>query len=72
MANIKSEQLRSDLSLEINYDQPLTIKNIINKTINILGKENCEIIKILNKKVLCYKHDNKKEILLKREIRYLM
>ena len=33
MANIKSEQLRSDLSLEINYDQPLTIKNIINKQI---------------------------------------
>lgn len=71
MANIKSEQIRSDLSLELDFDQPLNVTEIINKLIIVLGKENCTIEKILNKKVLVYSHDNKKEYLLLAAITYM-
>ncbi|MDD2180952.1 MAG: hypothetical protein PHW32_01130 [Bacilli bacterium] len=71
MANIKSEQLRSDLSLELEYDQPLSTKEMIKKLINILGKNNCETTKINNKNILIYNHDNKKEYLLLASITYM-
>lgn len=71
MANIKSEQIRSDLSLEIDYDQPLSVSNIIKCLENLLGKENCQIEKIRNKKVLCYKHEDKIEVLILASITYM-
>ena len=71
MANLKSEQLRSDLSLEINSDQPLSISEMIKNIENILGKDNCFIEKINNKKLLCYKHIDKIEVLLLAAITYM-
>lgn len=71
MANLKSEQLRSDLSLEIDEDQPLSKKEMKESIISILGKDNCFIEKFDNKKLLCYKHNNKIEILLVAAITYL-
>ena len=41
MANIKSEQIRSDLSLELDYDQHLSTSLMIKTIENILGKDNC-------------------------------
>ena len=35
--NLKSQQLRSDLSLEIDFDQTLTSKQIKEQLINTLG-----------------------------------
>lgn len=76
MANLKSEQLRSDLSLEIDLDQALTPKQMQNKLIEILGKENCEIEKLIlndnkTKNVLVYHNKCKKEYLLLSAITYL-
>ena len=45
MANLKSEQIRSDLSLDINSDQPLSISEMSKNIENILGKNNCYIEK---------------------------
>ena len=64
MANIKSEQIRSDLSLELDYDQHLSTSLMIKTIENILGKDNCSIERFNNKKLLCYKHHEKKDILL--------
>lgn len=71
MANLKSEQIRSDLSLDINSDQPLSISEMIKNIENILGKDNCYIEKINNKKLLCYKQGNKVEVLLLAAITYM-
>lgn len=71
MANIKSEQVRSDLSLELDYDQHLSISLMIKTIENILGKDNCSIEKFNNKKLLCYKHAGKKEILLLASVTYM-
>lgn len=71
MANLKSEQLRSDLSLDINKDQVLSTKEMQKSIINILGKDNCYIEKFDNKNLLCYKHNNKIEILLLASITYM-
>lgn len=50
-----------NLSLEEDLDQPLSTKEMIKKLINILGKDNCSIEKILKKKILVYTHGVKKE-----------
>ena len=71
MANLKSEQIRSDLSLDINSDQPLSISEMSKNIENILGKNNCYIEKVLNKKLLCYKHNNKVKVLLLSAITYM-
>lgn len=71
MANIKSEQLRSDLGLELNKDQPLSVSEMIKSIQNILGKDNCFIEKVLNKKILCYKHNGIVEVLLLAAITYM-
>lgn len=71
MANLKSEQLRSDLGLEINYDQPLSTSEMMKNIINILGKSNCYIEKVNNKKLLFYKHSNTIEVLLLASITYM-
>lgn len=71
MANIKSEQLRSDLSLDLDFDQPLSNKELIKKIIYVLGKDNCRVEKILGKNILIYEHDEKKEYLLLAAITYM-
>lgn len=69
--NLKSEQLRSDLSLEIEYDDVLSKKEIINKIMECLGKESCTIKKINGKKVLCFEEGTRKVILLCAAVTYL-
>ncbi len=70
--NLKSEQIKPDLNLEINYDQPLTKKQIYNKLIELLGKDNCDIEKVNNHSVFVYKNiNNKKTILLCAACTYL-
>lgn len=71
MANLKSEQLTNDFTIDINYDQPLSFSKMTEKMINILGKDNCHTEKIDNKKVFFYKHEEKTEVLLLASITYL-
>lgn len=71
MGNLNSEQLRSDLSLEISKDQPLSTSEMIKNIKNILGDENCHIEKYNNNKLLCYKHHNITEILLLAAVTYM-
>lgn len=71
MANLNSEQLRSDLNLEINKDQPLSTSEMIRNIKNILGEENCHIERYNNKKLLCYKHDDIVEVLLLAAVTYM-
>ncbi len=70
--NLKSQQLRSDLSLEIDFDQTLKPSQIKEKLIEVLGKENCSEEVIANRKVLIYKNDDGiKQVLLFANISYL-
>lgn len=70
--NIKSEQLRSDLSLDIDLDQPLSPKELQNTIISALGKENCKVINVNSKKAVEYKKENGKiEILLLSAVTYM-
>ena len=71
LANIKSEQIRSDLSLEINNDQPLSKSMIMKILMNLLGNENCFIDKFDSKKVFCYKHNSKVEVLILASVTYM-
>lgn len=71
MANLKSEQIRSDFGIDISNDQPLPISEIIKRIENVLGKEHCYITKLWNKKVLCYKHKDQIEVLLIAAITYM-
>lgn len=71
MANIKSEQLRSDLSLELDFDQPLNQKEIFEVLRDVLGSENCYTEKINNKNLFFYQGLNKTEVLLVASITYL-
>lgn len=56
MSNIKSEQLKSDLSLEIALDQPLNSLEINEEISRSLGKNNVDYIIYKRKKVICYKN----------------
>lgn len=70
--NLKSQQLRSDLSLEIDFDQVLTPNQIKEKLIEVLGAENCSEEIIANRKVLVYLNDDGiKQVLLFANISYL-
>lgn len=71
MSNIKSEQLRSDLSLELDYDQPLRISEIFDSLKNLLGVENCTMERFNNNKLFIYKHGDKLEILLLAAVTYM-
>lgn len=71
MGNIKSEQIRSDLSLEVDYDQPLSVSNISKILENLLGKDHCSIEKFENKNLFCYTHHNKKEVLALSAVTYM-
>ncbi len=70
--NLKSQQLRSDLSLEIDFDQTLNSGQIKEKFTEALGKENCFEEIIANRKVFIYLNDNGiKQVLLFANISYL-
>ena len=71
MANIKSEQLRSDLSLELDKDQPLSKKKMSDILMDLLGRENCYFEKESGKKVFCYNHGGKKKVLLLSAVTYM-
>ena len=70
--NLKSQQLRSDLSLEIDFDQTLTPNQIKEKLITLLGKENISEEMIANRKALVYANNSGiKEVILFANISYL-
>lgn len=69
--NLKSEQLRADLSLDIEYDVVLSKKEMQKRIIECLGEENCSVEIINNKKVLCFNNEGKKTILLYASVTYL-
>lgn len=70
--NLKSEQLKSNLSLEIDYDEKLSKSDIREILENSLGANNCSFIKISGKNVFCYNSKNGiKELLLFKQISYL-
>lgn len=70
--NLKSQQLKSDLNLEIDYDQTLAPSQIKKKLIDVLGSENCYEEVIAGRKVLVYKNnDGIKQVLLYANISYL-
>ena len=72
MMNLKSQQLRSDLSLEIDFDQTLSPTEIKEKLVSVLGKENCFEEIICNRKVLVYLNENGiKQVILFANITYL-
>ncbi len=67
-----SEQLKSDLSLVVDYDVKLNKSTMRDILIETLGEENCREIKVDKKKVLEYTTaTGKKEILLFKQISYL-
>jgi hypothetical protein len=73
MANLKSEQIRADLSLDEALDDKLSKKEMQNVLISALGKENCHLEQIANKKLLVFNsvERNKKIVLLYASITYL-
>lgn len=71
MANTESEQIRSDLSLELGSDQPLSKSKMLQLMQDTLGPDNCTIEKFKNKKILCYQHDEQREILLVASVTYM-
>lgn len=68
MANIKSEQLTSNLNLEIALDQPLSSSEMTEEISRCLGKENISIISLDHKKIPCYKN---KIVFLTAAVTYL-
>lgn len=69
--NLKSEQIISNLSVIIDFDDVLTKSQKFAFLVNLL-KPNCYETKILNKRVLVYHtHDKKKIILLVASVTYL-
>ena len=71
MPNLKSEQIRSDLSLDVAPDQALSSKSQEDYLRLFLGKENCEKSKILGRKVFVYHNKGKNFILLHLAVTYL-
>lgn len=69
--NVKSQQLKSDLSLCIDYDQPLQKNEMTNKLLEILGNTNCSIETVNGSKVLIYKTNTGNHVLLYKAITYL-
>jgi len=70
--NIKCEQIRSDFILDINYDEPLRPKELLQIAIKTLGENNCKVILFNNKKVLKYlKPQGTCEILLLSAVTYM-
>ncbi len=70
--NLKSEQLKSDLSLVVDYDEKLNRKTMLDILYETLGKENCKEIKVNSKKVLEYTTiTGSREVLLFKQISYL-
>jgi hypothetical protein len=71
MANLKSEQIRADLSLDVEFDDTLTKKQMKQVIISALGKNNCFEDSILEKKVIVYKTNETNVVILYATITYL-
>ena len=63
MANLKSEQIKSDLNLEIALDEPLTKKKMNERLAACFEVDRCSFIRYNNNKILCY--DNRIVFLVK-------
>lgn len=62
--NIESEQLRSDLSLDLALDQPLTPKQLRTTIAEALGTEKCVTLNVEGKKIVQYTLNRDKKIIL--------
>jgi len=70
--NLRSEQIRSGLSLDIALDQPLAPTRMLDTFVACLGKDRCRIEMFAGRKVLVYtRNDGVKDILLFAAITYL-
>ena len=70
--NQQSEQIRSDFGLEVAHDQVLRSSKQQRIALTYyLGNKNCAIEEILGQKVLVYKGNGKKYIILHKAITYL-
>ena len=69
--NLRSEQIRPDLSLDIALDQTLTRTQQQQTLISFLGIDHCSIENICGRTVLVYKEGEKQIVLLHKAISYL-
>ena len=69
--NKDSEQLTADLSLHEAQDQPLKGRKMQDVVISTLGKDKCCIEEVLSRKVLVFRHENRKTVILPRAVTYL-
>ncbi len=70
--NLKSEQLKSDLSKHIDYDEKISKKSLLGILHETLGEKNCSEEKLDNKKFLAYNSPTGvKEVILFKQITYL-
>lgn len=69
--NADSEQIQFDTSITVDQDQPLTPKGIYDALSNWLGHENVSKLRIFDKSVIVYQHNNNNIILLTKCITYL-
>ena len=67
----KSEQLSPNLSIVLDYDQPLRSSSDILNTLNKYLDNNCYIEKFGNNNIYCYDHDSIKDCFLVGAITYL-
>ncbi|MBE6244800.1 MAG: hypothetical protein E7108_04695 [Bacteroidales bacterium] len=71
MSNLNSEQIRSDLRVEVAPDQVFNSKEQEECLKRFLGEDNCERETILGRKVLVYNNGGKSFILLHKAVTYL-
>jgi hypothetical protein len=71
MSNLPSEQIRTDLSLDIELDKRLTSKQKDEIIENVLCKENIRIMKHNSSKYYIYNNSKKNIVLLVSQITYL-
>lgn len=71
MSNIDSEQIRSDLSLDIAQDQVLSPKQQQEVMMRFLCENRCKMQEIVGRRVFSYFADGKTYILLHRAVSYL-
>ncbi len=69
--NSKSEQLRFDASVIVEYDQPLKKNEMFEILSQWLGETNLSLKKIFNRRVFVYSGNSKEVVLLAKSITYL-
>ena len=69
--NVPSEQINTELSLEVAMDQVLKAKEQEAALAHFLGEDKCSVQNICGRKVFVYENDGKEFILLHKAITYL-